>query len=98
MLLTAAYLLGGRIGFEAAAIHPVVSSAWPPLGIALAALLLLGTRYWPAIALGAFLVNVSVGIGALPSGGIAIGNTLEAVESRRGRSPASPAFAHRWSV
>ena len=79
VLLTTAYLLGGRIGFEAAAIHPVVSSAWPPSGIALAALLLLGTSYWPAIAVAAFLVNVSVGIGPLPSAGIAVGNTLEAV-------------------
>jgi PAS domain S-box-containing protein len=78
-LLTAAYVVGGRLGFTAAAIHPVVSSAWPPSGIALAALLLLGKRYWPAIALGAFLVNATAGVGALPSAGIAIGNTLEAV-------------------
>jgi PAS domain S-box-containing protein len=73
------YLLAGRLGFAASAIHPVVSSAWPPSGIALAALLLGGLRYWPGISLGAFLVNVTVGIAPLAATGIAVGNTLEAV-------------------
>jgi integral membrane sensor domain MASE1 len=33
---------------------------WPPTGVALAALLLLGFRVWPGIALGSFLVNLIV--------------------------------------
>ncbi|HXN75321.1 MAG TPA: MASE1 domain-containing protein, partial [Gemmatimonadaceae bacterium] len=76
-LLAATYVLAGRLGFAASAIHPVVSSAWPPSGIALAALLLMGTRFWPGIALGAFIVNLTAGVGPLPAIGIATGNTLE---------------------
>ena len=78
-LLAAIYVIAGRVGFTAAAVHPVVSSAWPPSGIALGTLLLLGTRYWPAIALGAFVVNLTGGIGPLVAASISVGNTLEAV-------------------
>lgn len=79
VLLAATYLLAGRLGFTASAIHPVVSSAWPPSGVALAAMLLMGTRFWPGIALGAFIVNLTGGISPLPATGIAVGNTLEAL-------------------
>ncbi len=78
-LLAASYVLAGRLGFTASAIHPVVSSAWPPSGVALAALLLLGTRYWPGIFFGAFAVNLTGGIAPLAAAGIAVGNTLEAL-------------------
>ncbi|MEQ7005637.1 MASE1 domain-containing protein [Actinopolymorpha sp. B17G11] len=33
---------------------------WPPTGVALAALLLLGPRMWPSVALGSFLVNLII--------------------------------------
>jgi signal transduction histidine kinase len=53
------------------------SPVWPPTGIALAALLVLGLRVWPAIFVGAFLVNVTT-TGHWPSSfAIAAGNTLE---------------------
>jgi len=78
-LLAATYVLAGRLGFTASAVHPIVSSAWPPSGVALAALLLMGTRYWPGIALGAFIVNLTAGIPPLAATGIAVGNTLEAL-------------------
>jgi two-component system, NarL family, sensor histidine kinase FusK len=78
-LLAVTYALAGRVGFTASAVHPVVSSAWPPSGIALAALLLFGRRLWPGIAIGAFVVNFTAGIPALGAVGIAVGNTLEAV-------------------
>src|SRR6266550_6205994 len=78
-LLAATYVVAGRLGFTASAIHPVVSSAWPPSGVALAALLLMGTRFWPGIALGAFIVNLTGGIAPLPAMGLAVGNTLEAL-------------------
>ncbi|HKC79591.1 MAG TPA: MASE1 domain-containing protein, partial [Gemmatimonadaceae bacterium] len=78
-LLAATYVVAGRLGFTASAIHPVISSAWPPSGIALAALLLFGMRLWPGVALGAFVVNVTAGIAPLGAAGIAVGNTLEAV-------------------
>jgi PAS domain S-box-containing protein len=78
-LLAATYILAGRLGFTASAVHPVVSSAWPPSGVALAALLLMGTRFWPGIALGAFLVNFTADLAPLAATGIAVGNTLEAL-------------------
>ena len=64
------------------------SPVWPPSGIAFAAILLLGYRVWPGIAIGAFLANMVVFLtnqaASLPivlvlSLGIAVGNTLEAV-------------------
>jgi integral membrane sensor domain MASE1 len=59
-------------------VHPSVSLVWPPSGIALAALILLGPQSWPTVFLGAFLVNVTTS-GSVPlSLGIATGNTLEA--------------------
>jgi PAS domain S-box-containing protein len=79
VILAAVYVVAGRIGFTASAIHPVVSSAWPPSGIALAALLVFGIRFWPGITLGAFLVNVTGGIAPVAAAGISVGNTLEAV-------------------
>jgi PAS domain S-box-containing protein len=79
VVLVALYFATGRLGLSFARIHGSVSLVWPPSGIALAALLLLGLRYWPAILAGAFLVNVTTS-GAIGSSiGIAIGNTLEAV-------------------
>ena len=78
-LVSALYVVAARIGFAASAVHPVVSSAWPPSGIAFAVLLLLGTRFWPAIAIGAFIVNLTGGIPPLGALSIAVGNTLEAV-------------------
>ena len=75
----AAYFAAARVGLLAAVAQPVVSSAWPPSGLALAALLLLGLRLWPGIALGTFLLNWTAGVSAVGAAGIATGNTLEAV-------------------
>src|SRR5437762_1342288 len=75
----AAYFAAARVGLLAAVAQPVVSSAWPPSGLALAALLLLGLRLWPGIALGTFLLNWAAGVSAAGAAGIALGNTLEAV-------------------
>src|SRR5262252_6776282 len=62
-----------RLAFLNASATPV----WPSAGIALAALLILGTRIWPAILVGAFLVNYTVAGAFVPSFGIAVSNTLE---------------------
>ena len=79
LLFAAIYVVAGRLGFAASAVHPVVSSAWPPSGIGLAVLLLLGFRFWPALTLGAFVLNFTHGVPPLASAAIAVGNTLEAV-------------------
>lgn len=79
VLLAATYVLAGRIGFMVSAINPIVSSVWPPSGVALAAMLLMGTRFWPGIILGAFILNLT-GTAAPPAAiVIAGGNTLEAL-------------------
>jgi len=62
-----------------ASLHASASPVWPPAGIALAALLVIGYRAWPAILVGAFLVNVTTAGNFATSFGIATGNTLEAV-------------------
>src|SRR6267378_2512945 len=76
-----AYLGAAKLGLLAAVAQKVVSSAWPPSGVALATLLLLGLRYWPGIAVGALLLNWTAGVPVAGAAGIALGNTLEAVSA-----------------
>jgi PAS domain S-box-containing protein len=73
------YLLAGKLGLALAFVHASASVVWPPTGIALAAVLLFGFRVWPAIFIGAFLVNVTTEGSIATSLGIATGNTLEAM-------------------
>src|SRR6202171_6753217 len=78
-ILTLVYFIAGKLGLKLAFLHASASPVWPPAGIALAALLLLGYRTWPAIFLGAFLVNVTTAATIATSLCIATGNTLEAL-------------------
>src|SRR6184192_931863 len=78
-LLTLGYFIAGKFGLLLASLHASASPVWPPAGIALAALLLLGYRAWPAIFVGAFLVNVTTAGNFATSFAIATGNTLEAL-------------------
>ena len=48
VLLTALYFLGGLIGKETTFLSGSVALVWPPAGIALAAILLFGYRFWPS--------------------------------------------------
>ncbi|MGC2626145.1 MAG: MASE1 domain-containing protein, partial [Candidatus Udaeobacter sp.] len=73
------YLVAGKIGLHLASLNASASPVWPPAGIALAAMLLLGYRAWPAIFVGAFLVNLTTPGTVVTSFAIATGNTLEAV-------------------
>jgi signal transduction histidine kinase len=78
-LLAAAYTALAKIGLRVATVGHSVTLVWPPTGLALAALLLGSRRLWPAIAVGAFVANVTTpGVGLLTSATIAAGNTLEA--------------------
>jgi len=61
------------------AIGGVATPVWPPTGISLAALLIGGPQLWPAITLGAFFANLSVGAPPLVCLGVSLGNTLEAL-------------------
>jgi len=73
------YFFAGKLGLAFAIVHASATSVWPPTGIALAAMLLLGRGIWPVIFAGAFLVNLTTAGSVLSSLGIAAGNTLEAV-------------------
>ena len=78
-VLAGAYVGAAKLGLNLDVSHGVITPVWAPSGIALAALLILGVRYWPAVAVGAFVANAtgeaSVGVAA----GITVGNTLAAV-------------------
>jgi diguanylate cyclase (GGDEF)-like protein len=78
-VLAAIYFESGTLGLKLASVHPSATPIWPPTGIALAALLIVGLRAWPGVFLGAFLVNVGLEGEVVTSLGIAAGNTLEAV-------------------
>jgi PAS domain S-box-containing protein len=78
-ILTTVYFYAGKLGLAMAFVHPSATSVWPPAGIALAAVLFLGYWVWPAILLGAFLVNITTEGSVATSLGIAVGNTLEAI-------------------
>jgi PAS domain S-box-containing protein len=73
------YFAAGKLGLAYAIVHASATAVWPPTGIALAAVLLLGRGIWPVIFAGAFFVNVSTAGTVLSSLGIAAGNTLEAL-------------------
>jgi len=76
-ILVVSYYLAGRLSFELSRPDPSAIPVWLPAGITLAAMLLRGVAVWPSIFLGAFLMNVSVGVQVTASLGIAIGSTLE---------------------
>jgi diguanylate cyclase (GGDEF)-like protein len=77
--LCAVYIVAAKLSLRLASLHPSATPVWPPTGIAIASLLVLGSRFWPAILVGAFLVNATTAGSPLTSLGIATGNTLEAV-------------------
>lgn len=79
LALVAVYVAAARLGLSMAFVASQVSPVWPPTGIALAAVVLLGPRVTPAIFLGALLANLATGAPLAVSSGIAVGNTLEAL-------------------
>jgi two-component system CheB/CheR fusion protein len=100
-LATAAVYFGAaKLGFTMAVVAEQVTVVWPPSGLALVAVLLIGTRSTLlgvavplGVALGAFLANVTTSAPFATALGISVGNTLEAVLgawllTRAGFSPA----------
>jgi two-component system cell cycle sensor histidine kinase/response regulator CckA len=79
-LLAGTYVLAGKIGLTLAFLNSSATAVWPPTGIALAAVLVLGPRRaWPSVFVGAFLVNELTAGSWLTSLAIACGNTGEAL-------------------
>ncbi|MEU6276222.1 MASE1 domain-containing protein [Streptomyces populi] len=84
LVIAACYYGAGRLGLmrrltvEGAVFTPI----WPPTGVAVAALLIIGLRAWPGIAIGALLVVLSLSSfsSLQPSAaGIVAGNTIAPV-------------------
>src|SRR5258705_3357582 len=78
-MLFAAYFVVAKLGLKFATIGESISPVWPPTGFAIAALLLFGWRYWPAILAGAFLANATTHIPLLAAAAIGCGNAGEAL-------------------
>jgi diguanylate cyclase (GGDEF)-like protein len=78
-LLAPVYYVAAKLGLKLAFLHSSISPVWPAAGIAVAALLLLGIEVWPAIFIGAFVVNLTTAGNVATSLGISCGNTLEAL-------------------
>jgi PAS domain S-box-containing protein len=80
VVLAAFYLIAALLGNASAFMPGNISLAWPPAGIALAAIVLFGYRYWPGVAAGsllcAFCNGHSLGVFTIAS---ALGNTLGAI-------------------
>src|SRR4051794_37721071 len=77
--LTLIYFAAGKLGLRLAFVNASATAVWPPSGIGLAAALVLGYHIWPAILLGAFLVNVTTAGSVSTSIAIAVGNTIESI-------------------
>ena len=74
-LLAAMYFAAGKLGLSLAVAHGIATPVWPPTGISLAALLMMGTGVWPGIAVGAFPVNITSRVPIPVAIATAFGNT-----------------------
>jgi serine phosphatase RsbU (regulator of sigma subunit)/anti-sigma regulatory factor (Ser/Thr protein kinase) len=77
--IAAAYYLGARLGLSLSLVGNDVTPLWPPTGIAVAALLVAGRSYWPAVALAALAVNLPISANPWAALVTAVGNTLAPV-------------------
>ncbi|MFJ9619509.1 MASE1 domain-containing protein [Streptomyces noursei] len=81
LVLAGVYYGAAKIGLleQVVIAGAVVTPLWPPTGIALSCLLLLGLRMWPGIALGTVLVIWTLTRPDLAGFGVVAGNTLAPV-------------------
>lgn len=78
-LLGLIYWIAAELSLHLALVRGQVTPIWPPTGIALVGILVLGRKVWPAIALAALAVNLPLGPSPLGVAFIAAGNTLAPV-------------------
>lgn len=78
-VLCVVYFVAARFGLTLNAVSGFATLVWAPTGIAIAALFMLGYRFWPSVAIGAFLINLVTGASPWVALGISIGNTSEAL-------------------
>jgi signal transduction histidine kinase/integral membrane sensor domain MASE1 len=79
VLIAGAYYGAAKLGMSLSVSQGVITPVWAPSGIALAALLILGLRYWPAVTIGAFAANATSGATLAVAAGISVGNTVAAL-------------------
>ena len=79
LAISVTYVVAARLGFQLAFVAEQVTTVWAPTGIAQAALLLWGRKFWPAIWIGAFVANATTAAPLWTAAFVATGNTLEAV-------------------
>jgi PAS domain S-box-containing protein len=77
--LAACYLVAAFVGLKFAIPPGNATAIWPPSGIALAGVLLLGPWASPGIWLGATLANLTTAVTFPAAAAIGLGNTLEAL-------------------
>lgn len=88
-LLAICNFAAGRLGLELAIPPGYATAVFPPAGIALAAILVAGSRVWPGVLLGSFALNLQLSLDAISEQGlartvavalsIAVGSTLQAL-------------------
>lgn len=78
-LLAVVYFVAAKLSLVFAIPPGHATAVWPPSGIALAATLLLGSRLWPGVWLGAALVNYTVSSSPILAVLMGTGNALEAL-------------------
>jgi diguanylate cyclase (GGDEF)-like protein len=74
-----AYFAAAKLSLFFAIPPGYATAVWPPSGIAVAAMLLLGNRIWPGVWAGVVLVNSMVDASVFTAAFIACGNTLAAL-------------------
>ncbi len=88
ILVAVVYFLSAYLGIILAFRETYTSPVWPPVGVGLAMIILMGPRTWPGIMIGSlisyllvfWLTNITFGTGAiLASTLISTGNTLEII-------------------
>jgi len=77
--IAVAYYLGARLGLSLSLVGNDVTPLWPPTGVAVAALIVFGRSYWPAVAVAALAVNLPISANPLAAAVTAVGNTLAPV-------------------
>lgn len=82
-LLALVYFVTAKLGLLLATSSGNITPLWPPSGLTLALVLLLGAKIWPGALLGATLATIDTGVQLPVAVVVGIGNTLEAIIAAR---------------
>jgi signal transduction histidine kinase len=78
-ILAAAYFAAAKLSLLVAIPPGYATAVWPPSGIAVAALLLAGSRLWPGVLVGSFAANATIDGAVVASAIIGAGSTVQAL-------------------